>query len=309
MSLIDDLKHYPALAKLVAEQLKAWPEHELYLEKRFCDEDPERLLRINDIGSKALRIIDNRLPTFCSDYRWMCENFLEEEIYFFRNGKYRYASFAEVDHFVYSDDAYMSRYVNGILLSQVFWQNHASAMDIFRTAFLPGNVEGFDHLEVGPGHGLFLALAASDTRCASVTAWDVSPSSIAATTAALAKMGVDRPVKLEVNDILAKSVQNSAFDSIIISEVLEHLEQPEVALRNLYAGLRPGGRIFINIPVNSPAPDHIFLWTDTDQVEKLITDCGFVIESNHYFPLSGWTLERARRHKTSISCVVFATKR
>ena len=309
MSLLDDLKLYPALSKLVTQQLEVWPEHERYLEKRFRNEDSAQALRSNDIASKALRIIDNRLPTFCLDYRWMCENFIEEEIYFARTGQYRYASFAEVNRFVYSNDAYMSRYVNGILLSQVFWQNHAIALDVFRTSFLPGNIDGFTHLEVGPGHGLFLALAASDPRCDSVTAWDVSPSSIAATTAALAKMGVDRPVKLEINDILECNVHDSAFDSIVISEVLEHLEHPEIALRNLYAGLRPGGRIFINIPINSPAPDHIFLWDDTNQVEALITDCGFVIESRHYLPLTGWTLERSRQHKTSISCIVFATKR
>ena len=309
MSLLNALKRYPALSQLIIKQLEIWPEHLRYLEMRFNNEDPVRTLRINDIASKVLRIIDNRLTTFCTDYRWMCENYLEEEIYFARKGQYRYSSFAEVNCFVYSDDTYMSRYVNCFLLSQIFWQNHALALDVFRTSFLPGNIDEYTHLEVGPGHGLFLALAAGDPRCASVTAWDVSPTSIAATTTALAKMGINRPVKLEVNDILEHNVQYSTFDSIVISEVLEHLEHPEIALRNLYAGLCSGGRIFINIPINSPAPDHIYHWGDTNQVEALITNCGFVIESSYYLPLTGWTLERASRQKTTISCVIFATKR
>jgi 2-polyprenyl-3-methyl-5-hydroxy-6-metoxy-1,4-benzoquinol methylase len=308
MSLVELLNNHSALLRLAVGQLHTWPEHELYLERRFHSENQDRLLRLDKIASKVLRIIGDRLPIFCADYRWMCENFLEEELHFRRTGRYRYSSFAEVNRFVYSDEAYMSRYVNGILLSQVFWQNHAAAIDIFGSIFLPGNIQGYDHLEVGPGHGLFLALAAKDPRCASVVAWDVSPSSIAATKVALAKMEIDRSVKMEIVDILEHDVRPAAFDSIIISEVLEHLEDPEAALRNLYAGLRPGGRIFINVPVNSPAPDHIYLWTGTEQVEAFVTACGFHIEAAHHIPLSGWTLERARRQKVSISCVIFASK-
>jgi hypothetical protein len=35
-------------------------------------------------------------------------------------------------------------------------------MDIYRDKFLPRNGEGYEHLEVGPGHGLFLVSAARD---------------------------------------------------------------------------------------------------------------------------------------------------
>lgn len=37
-------------------------------------------------------------------------------------------------------------------------------------------------------------------------------------------------------------------DILIATEVLEHLEQPGIALRNLISGLNPSGRIFLTVP-------------------------------------------------------------
>ncbi len=60
---------------------------------------------------------------------------------------------------------YMTRYVSGILMSQLWWANHTDAMRWFRDAFIGAAPPRFSHLEVGPGHGLYLALAASSPRC------------------------------------------------------------------------------------------------------------------------------------------------
>ena len=76
-------------------------------------------------------------------------------------------SLAEAIAQVYGVPEYMKRYVNGLLLSQVFWQNHAYAFYLYQTRFLPGNRTGYDHLEVGPGHGLFAAVAGEDPNCVS----------------------------------------------------------------------------------------------------------------------------------------------
>jgi 2-polyprenyl-3-methyl-5-hydroxy-6-metoxy-1,4-benzoquinol methylase len=39
-----------------------------------------------------------------------------------------------------------------------------------------------------------------------------------------------------------------AFDVIVISEVIEHIESPGPALRNLFAHLAPGGQIILTTP-------------------------------------------------------------
>jgi 2-polyprenyl-3-methyl-5-hydroxy-6-metoxy-1,4-benzoquinol methylase len=300
--------NHPALRTITSRLRDLWPEHRKYLLSRFRADDEARRDRDEQVAELALTLIGNDLDRFCLDYRWMCEAFTEEEIFFRRFGSYRLKTFAEVDLRIYSNASYMSRYVNGILMSQILWSNHATALDLFRTRYLPSLPAHFDHLEVGPGHGLFLVFATTEPRCATATAWDVSPTSIAATARALDKLGIGRQVILLQQDILHPAPQPGEFDSVIISEVLEHLEQPDVALRTLHESLRQGGSIFINVPINSPAPDHIFLWTTPEEVIDLISGAGFSVRETHLLPMTGYRIEDALKRRLSISCVVVANK-
>jgi 2-polyprenyl-3-methyl-5-hydroxy-6-metoxy-1,4-benzoquinol methylase len=302
----EKLAPFPNLTLVVQAQLKSWPDHANFLAARFNDEDEAALRASESVSKLVLSLTGEHLPRYCDDYQWMCEKFLEEELFFRRNKRYRRQSFADAHREIYSDKSYMSRYVNGILLSQLFWHNHAAALDLFRSRFLISLPEGYRHLEVGPGHGLFLSRAAADPRCGTATAWDVSESSIQETRAALDKLGLTRPVTLVMQDILQAPLQSRQFDSVIISEVLEHLEKPEVALGNLFESLDTGGRIFVNVPINSPAPDHIYLWTHPEQIRKLVTDACFAIDEMHLLPITGYSVDRALLMDAGISCVVMA---
>ena len=310
-SMALDLKRFsehPSLQRIVGEVLAVWPEHEAYCETRFRDDPPGFLQRSEDLAELVLKLAGPDLRTYCEDYRWMCEAFVAEEYYFRCEGRYRLSTFNEAYEQIYSNAEYMTRYVRGILISQFIWSPHALAFDYFRTDFLPGNQPGARHLEVGPGHGLGLYFAAQDPRIATLEAWDVSQSSVAATRHALTRLGVTRPVDLVQQDVLAAPARTSAFDSAVISEVLEHLERPDLAMATLRSALRPGGRIFINVPVNSPAPDHIYLWTSHEGLVDWVVSQGFDIESTRFLPVTGATLERAAKRKLSISCVVIARR-
>ena len=302
------LSDHPCLHRVVSEVLAVWPEHESYCETRFRDDPPGFLRRSEDLASLVLKLVGPDLRTYCADYRWMCEAFVAEEYFFRSEGRYRLSTFKEAYEQIYSNAEYMSRYVRGILISQFIWSPHALAFDYFRTHFLPGNESGARHLEVGPGHGLGLYFASQDPRIGTLEAWDVSQSSVAATRHALTQLGVTRPVNLVEQDVLAAPARESAFDSAVISEVLEHLERPDLALATLRGALRPGGRIFINVPVNSPAPDHIYLWTSHEEFVGWVQSHGFEIESTQFLPVTGATLDRAAKRKLSISCVVIARR-
>ena len=64
------------------------------------------------------------------------------------------------------------------------------------------------------------------------------------------------------------------FSKIILCEVLEHLEQPAEAIRNLSRALHPNGQMFLTMAINMPQEDHIFLYSTIAQARQQVTDLG-----------------------------------
>ncbi len=301
-----DASTFPNLAYLVAVQLSVFPEHEEYLTRRFENSPDEELEIAEDLALKARQIVGDRLESVCESYKWLSGAIIDEEFYFRRNGKYRLSSFEEAYNQIYANEAYMTRYVEGILLSQIWWANHCATIKYFREQFIAGNPPGFSHLEVGPGHGLFLFYASESANCGSITGWDVSAASLKSTSECLRAMGVTKKATLREVNLL--DAPDETFDSITFSEVLEHLEKPLDALKILHRVLKPGGRIMINAPVNSPAPDHIYLFNTPEEVIDMVVEAGFEIEQSMFSTVSGDSLERSRKLKSTISAVVIATR-
>jgi 2-polyprenyl-3-methyl-5-hydroxy-6-metoxy-1,4-benzoquinol methylase len=203
----------------------------------------------------------------------------------------------------------MQRYMEGLLVSQVFWKNHSAAFLFFHQAFLPRLKRPFRYLEIGPGHGLFLSVAAEQSGCASAEAWDVSAESLRQTGRALGRLGLADRVKLARQDIHAPSRRpqdGPLYDGIAICEVLEHLERPGEALASLRRFLSPDGVLFINVPINSPAPDHIFLLRNEGEVRELVAGAGLDILDLQLVAMTGYSLAEAERQKATINCFVLA---
>jgi 2-polyprenyl-3-methyl-5-hydroxy-6-metoxy-1,4-benzoquinol methylase len=300
-----DANRYPGLSRLINVQLQVWPDHERFLSSRFPGGGYEFA---EEIAQLILRVAEP-LDAVAEDYHWMCDRLYEEELHFRRTGSYRLSRFEDAVREVYANSDFMRRYMNGVLLSHVWWDNHARVIEYYVKGFLAGNVEGYSHLEVGPGHGLLLYLAARDPRCQSATGWDVSETSVTATRRTLERLGTERRVDLVQRNMLDAPTDGTRFDSIVISEVCEHLEDPKEALTRLGAHLSPKGRLFVNVPINSPAPDHIYLLNSPEEGTELVRAAGLEVEEVRVFPMTGFTEERARRTKSTISCAIVARPR
>lgn len=289
--------------------MAVWPEHASYLRKSLTPYSDTELDKLEVLSQRILRLAGENLPQFVDSYKWLCGVFNQEQIEFIRTGRYRRTNFAEAEAEVYANPDFMRNYMQGLLISQLAWSNHARSF-LFHDAFIATLAEKTRYLEVGPGHGLYLATAALNPQCITVEAWDVSAESLRQTEASARQMGITRPVRLVQKDVAEagrRAADGSVFDVIVISEVLEHLEDPSLVLRNLRTFLTPGGRIFVNFPINSPAPDHIFLLQSLDAVRDLVEQAGLHVETAVGYPATGYSLERAMATRATVSCLVIGT--
>lgn len=307
-----DLSSYPTLAHIVDRQIVAWPEHEPTIATSLGNRDLEVM---QDTENNSIMVTDianhhyGGLDKVCMGYRYFCkEMILVAELYFRRHGKYERSKFVEAFRDVYSKPNLMEHYMNGLLVSGIFWHNHAYALNFYHTQYLPILPRGYTHLEVGPGHGALLHLTVKDPNHGRIVGWDVSPSSIKATQRTLDIIGVGTEIELVCQDMFDAKAQCNAFDSIVVSELLEHLEDPLKALRALYKALKPGGHIYINMPSNSPAPDHLYLIDKPNEMTDLIKQAGYTIKKEALFPMTGYSLERCKQDKLTITCVAVGQK-
>lgn len=299
---------YRHLGNIVSRQAAAFPRHAPFFLRRFSQASDSELALCDEFAQQIFKLAGSEIDAFFAGYDFICDILKQEEIYFRRNDAYRLKTVQQAIEGVYSNTSYMQRYMRGLLMTQIFWSNHAASMNFFIDEFLAHNRAGTDLLEIGPGHGLLFCRAISDPRVRSATGWDLSAASISETRDALQKLGVARPYELEMQDMLRSPNVTRSFDAVVLSEVLEHLEQPADALDAIAAIMRPGGRLFINVPINSPAPDHIFLLRSPEDAVSLVKSRGFEIERTGFFPATNYSLEAALRHKLTVSVCMIAAK-
>lgn len=302
-------RDYPSLARLYHRQFELTPQYAKGLTARVDNSTPDHLAMTEQLAGWVITLAGENLDTIQRDYDWICQMVLREEIYFRRNNSYRLKTFQQALDEVYSNDEYMEHYMNGLLISQIWWANHTESFRFYRDKHLGGFTAPFDHLEIGPGHGLLLFLAAQQPHCRSLEAWDISQASANQTRHALDLLGLKKPVNLRIQDLFEAHSRQERYDSIVLSEVLEHLETPREALEIIRSLLKPDGRLLVNVPINSPASDHLFLLRSPEEAVEFIENCGYRIEQTQFEPQTGMTLERARRMQATITTLVIASPR
>lgn len=97
-------------------------------------------------------------------------------------------------------------------------------------------------LEYGPGSGIYIPVLAR--YCREVIAADIQPAYLAG----IEPLARDAGVTLTVDDIQDSQFETNSFGLVLCTEVLEHVPDPEGALRTLFRILRPGGIAIVTTP-------------------------------------------------------------
>lgn len=295
-----------SLSIIYQTQIDVSPDLKNFLDKRF-DFIPENDYELlNRLADWIIRISNGKIKNLCEDYKFLNLLLLQEELYFRRHKSYRLSSFKECNELLYSNSEFMEKYMNGLLLSQIFWSNHFRVFEYFENTFLKSLRKKSTILEIGPGHGLFLSSSIKDNNIKNASAWDISESSIKLTKKTLKALGLR--ANLKKCNVLENLDNIKKYDLIVLSEILEHLEDPKELLKKIYGSINDGCQLFINIPVNSPAPDHIFLFKKSEEIYHMIENCGFKILDKQEFPITNSSLSRAKKMCYTISVAVIVSK-
>jgi 2-polyprenyl-3-methyl-5-hydroxy-6-metoxy-1,4-benzoquinol methylase len=216
----------------------------------------------------------------------LLENFIEfmvtylrEQNHFLETGKYSSTNktFDEVRAEIYDDSAYMNAYMYGLLLSYGLFPHHYQEYKTYRDVFLPQLPKGLPVIELGVGHGLFLAMALARDPSAAGVGFDVSDSAIelARCMMAVQRVASDRYI-LKNADVVKDAYPHESYGGIIAAGLLEHIENPHGFLKELRGRLVPRtGRLFTMVPANTAHPDHLVQFRHVDEIRKMLADSGF----------------------------------
>ena len=205
-------------------------------------------------------------------YLKMINDMLFEQLKFRKSGKYSSSSFDEVNRKVYNNPEVMEYHILGLMISQFLWKQHFDILDFFVKGLKNHTKNVHNYLEIGGGHGLYVSEALSILQSSDFELLDISPSSIE-----IAKRFINNNnVKYTCTDIFS-FVPYQTYDFVTLGEVLEHVEKPKELLDKIYSLLSHNGSLFISVPINSPAIDHIYLFNHEDEIRQMLVESGYII--------------------------------
>ncbi|MEL7282617.1 MAG: hypothetical protein AAGK79_19855, partial [Pseudomonadota bacterium] len=156
-----DGTHTTALLNSIIE---GWPQHAQHLQRFFSTLSDKEAETIDRVAQSILALAGDDLPDFVADYRWMCGMFMKHEIAFRRSKTLSHSDTAAIRDAYYDNADAMGRYMRGLLISQITWPQHLGVQFLFANTLLPRLPDDFFYMEVGPGHGVTLAMAGADPK-------------------------------------------------------------------------------------------------------------------------------------------------
>ena len=220
---------------------------------------------------------------------------------FVRTESYPNTSFEEVKKAIYKQPEIMEYHMHGLTLAQFLWPDQYERFRFFSEYLENIDFEVRQYLEIGAGHGLYLQEAIRILEGGvHYDVVDVSPTSI--------ELSQNLVKDKRVNFILANVFDLdpiTQYDIIVMSELIEHLEDPLAMLKKGRELLTPQGQIYVTTPANAPMIDHIYLFRNAEEIRTLIHEADLEIISESKMYADNMPAEIAERFKMPMMYAAF----
>jgi 2-polyprenyl-3-methyl-5-hydroxy-6-metoxy-1,4-benzoquinol methylase len=224
---------------------------------------------------------EDRFMRNCESLVELTYDVLRMQSEFNRKGTAARYSAEELEEKVYRNRELMEGpYLGGLYFALVFWPNHYRKVLFYRERFLPLIPSGGSLLDIGCGTGAYAAFARLRDPALRVTLNDISPFSLDMAKAINDTVATKDGGGLEfVEGGFQQFVQKreDLFDSVLFSEVIEHMPDPHEALPALRTLLAPGAHVFFATATNAAFYDHTIVFSDIEEIENLILQNGFEV--------------------------------
>jgi SAM-dependent methyltransferase len=198
------------------------------------------------------------------------------QVEFERSGHYRATRCAEVvpiDH---------DQYNIALLLSFICTSHRFDILEnLVKFLRMPCSTSR-DVLSIGYGTGYELKLVFQEMQGSRVLAFDKSPDSHQYASDLLGFFGYPADglrqefFPLDPASLIGAPYQER-FVKVILCEILEHLDDPALALRAMRTVLHREGLLFCTMAVNIAQEDHVYLYRSADEARDQVMECGFEI--------------------------------
>lgn len=117
-------------------------------------------------------------------------------------------------------------------------------------------------LDIGCGSGAMLCRILKDHPSWQANGLDISPAAVGYSRRLANHCGIESRAQYQVADAARLPFESQSVDFVVASEVLEHVPELELALREIARVLAPGGRAAITVPLESRTPLHLDVFAD-----------------------------------------------
>lgn len=218
-------------------------------------------------------------------YLKMVDDMFKSQVKFMRSGKYPVSNTSDAIDNVYNDKQEMLSYMVGLALSQYLWSTHYDMFTHLKEELNKNKIFIKNYLEIGPGHGLFLKNAIdileNNTKMMAV---DISPVSLEISQSIINFFHPKKVINF-INEDMLKLDLDAECDFIVMGEVIEHVETPDLLLRKIAELLSDNGKAFLSTCVNCPAIDHVYHFHTVEEIRELFKKCGLEIISEKVLPV------------------------